>query len=82
MSDLEKILSTITTSEFMTQLDSIVAEKKVSYMDAVLLFCEKTGVEIETAASIIRSSPKLKYKIQEDAEQLNYLPKTRRIIDD
>jgi hypothetical protein len=80
MDEVEKALSTITTSEFITQIESIVATKKISYMDAVILFCEQSGIEIETAASIIKSCVKLKSKIQDDAEQLNFLPKTRKLI--
>jgi len=80
MTEIEKLLPTISTSDFIAEIDRIVTTKKVTYMEAVILFCEHTGVEIETAASIIKSSVKLKAKIQDDAEQLNFLPKTRKLI--
>lgn len=82
MHNIEKEIFTLTASELIVKIESIVQEKRITYMDAVLLFCETTGIEIESVASIIKSSPKLKVRIQEDAEQLNYLPKTRRIFND
>lgn len=82
MNNIEKEIFTLTASELIVKIENIVQEKKITYMDAVLLFCESTGIEIESVASIIKSSPKLKVRIQEDAEQLNYLPKTRRIFND
>jgi len=48
-------------------------------MDAVLLYADQNGLEIETVASIIRNSTKIKSKIQVQAEELNFLPKTSRL---
>ena len=75
-------LAVMSAGEFMIEIEKLVVSKKLTYMDAVLHFCEITGLEVETAASIIKSSAKMKAKIQEDAEQLNYLPKTRKLIDE
>jgi Phage late-transcription coactivator len=68
-----------TPSEFMIEIDILATEKRISYLDAVILYCEQNQIEIETAASLIRGSTKMKSKIQDDAEELNYLPKTRRL---
>lgn len=51
----------------------------MEYIDAVMYFCEKNGVDIETAASLIKSNAKLKASIQVEAENLNYLPKTKQL---
>lgn len=73
-------LAVMSASEFMVEIEKLVETKQLTYMDAVIYFCETTGLEIESAASIIKSSIKLKAKIQQDAEQLNYLPKTRKLM--
>ena len=73
-------LAVMSAAEFMIEIEKLVKDKQLTYMEAVLHFCETTGLEIESAASIIKSSAKLKAKIQEDAEQLNYLPKTRKLF--
>jgi hypothetical protein len=60
--------------EFASTIEDVVYMKDVSYMDAVLMYCEDNEVEFEVAASLI--SDNLKSKIQFEAESLNFLPKS------
>jgi hypothetical protein len=48
--------------------------KDVSYMDAILEYCDSNGVEVEVAASLI--DDKIKHQIQLEAESLHFLPKS------
>lgn len=68
-----------TPTDFMIEVDKIAEDHRLTYIDAVIYYCEKTGIEIETAAALIKSSAKMKAKIQLDAEEQNFLPKTRRL---
>ena len=43
-------------------------------MDAIVMHCESTGLEIELAAKLVSGA--LKSKIQLEAEELNFLPKS------
>jgi len=70
-------LQTQTPKEFFVKIQEIVADTKMSYMDAVLFYCESNSMEPETAGSLING--KLKQKIREEAENLNFLPKTARL---
>jgi hypothetical protein len=79
MSDEFEIEGIKTPTDFMIEIDKIVQDKKVNYIDAVILFCEQKGMEVETAAALIKGSAKMKAKVQNDAEDLNYLPKTRKL---
>ena len=79
MSDVLEIEGIKTPTDFMIEIDKIVQDKKVNYIDAVILFCEQKGMEVETAAALIKGSAKMKAKVQNDAEDLNYLPKTRKL---
>lgn len=63
-------------TQFSLDIEKIVVEKDVSYLDAVVLYCEKTGFEIELAAKLISSS--LKKRIKNEAEDLNFLPKSSK----
>ena len=65
--------------DFQREIELIVKTKRVDYMEAVLLYCSVTGLEIETAGQLIKSSAKMKALIQEEAEQLNYLPKSAKL---
>jgi hypothetical protein len=72
-------LNFLSIVEFTKEIEKLVLEKKMEYIDAVMYFCEKNGVDIETAASLIKSNAKLKASIQVEAENLNYLPKTKQL---
>lgn len=61
-------------TSFSLTIEEIVWEKDISYMEAIILHCEKTGFEIELAAKLI--SGVLKSKIKIEAEELNFLPKS------
>ena len=52
---------------------------KVDYIDAVVFYCEKHNIEVETAASVIKSNPKFKLKLQCSAEDLNFMPKRAKL---
>ena len=59
---------------FSLSIETIVAKKNIPYMDAVIMFCEETGLEVELAAKMISGA--LKSKIQIEAEELHFLPKS------
>lgn len=75
----ENLTGLKTPTEFMSEIDKIVIEKRISYLDAVIFYCESNQIEIETAASLIKGSAKMKARIQDDAEELNFLPRTRKL---
>lgn len=61
-------------NKFAVEIESLVLEKDLNYLDAIIYHCEKTGMEIETASGLINES--LKKKIETVARQFNYLKKT------
>jgi hypothetical protein len=65
--------------EFVKEIEAYVKEHKLDYLDAVLHYCEKNALEIETVASMIKSSSKIKARIQQEAEDANYMPKTNKL---
>ena len=70
-------LQTQTAKEFFVKIEDIVTDTSMSYMDAVLYYCESNKMEPETAGGLING--KLKQRIREEAEVLNFLPKTARL---
>lgn len=60
-------------SEFPHEIEKIVHSKKISYMDATILWCEQNGFEVEFAGELIRRNAVLKSKIQLEAENLNFI---------
>lgn len=63
--------------QFSVLVEDIVSNSSISYMDAILLHCDTTGLEVDVAATLI--SPALKAKIREEAEDNNMLKKTSKL---
>jgi hypothetical protein len=66
------------SKEFSLEIEKIVQNKKgISYMDAVLKYCEENDIDPGTIATLI--SKPLKDKIEVEAQNLNFLPKTGKL---
>jgi len=66
------------SKEFSLKIEQIVKERKgISYMDAVLLYCEQNDIDPSTVAPLLTKI--LKDKIAIEAQNLNYLPKTGQL---
>jgi Phage late-transcription coactivator len=58
---------------FAQEVAYIMANKKVSLLDAALDWCDQRGLEPEYAASMIKKNRKMKKQLQEEAEKLKML---------
>ena len=70
-------MSLNTPKTFTLEIERIVREKEITHMDAVLWYCQKEGIEPETVGSLI--SKGLKEKIEANARELNFLPRTAQL---
>jgi hypothetical protein len=75
----EQINQLINVQDFLQKIETIAKEKRLDYMDAVLWYCSNSGLEIETAAELIRKNAKIKARIKQDAENNGYFPKTAKL---
>lgn len=66
----------LTPSKFALEIEKIVAEENINYIDAICHYCETNGVEIESVTKLI--SKPLKEKLKWDAIRLNFMKKTSR----
>lgn len=57
--------------KFAYAIDSMVANTDYTYLEAIIEYCKKTGLEVEVAASLINNS--LKSKIESQAMENNML---------
>lgn len=69
----------IDINDFLFEIEQIVTDKRIDYIDAVIIYCDRTGMEIETAAELIKKNAKIKAKLKTDAENVGYLPKTAKL---
>ena len=74
-----KVNSIKTPTEFITEIERIVAVANSTYLDAIHDYCYKTGMDPETAAGLIRGSIKIRSILFDEAQRLNLIPKTNKI---
>ena len=75
--DINKLLEDkfYCTRRFSEEIERIAKENKgIKYMDAIVMFCEKNNVDIESIPKLI--SKPLKEKLKCEAMELNLLKKT------
>ncbi len=61
---------------FALEIEKIVAEEKINYIDAIVHYCELNELDVESVTKLV--SKPLKEKLRWDATQLNFLKKTSR----
>ena len=67
------------SKEFSLKIESIVREKHISYMDAVVWFCEQNEIDTGTVSSMINKSLKEKIKIEAQEKNMVKFPKTGKL---
>ena len=77
MNKNNKELDIITPTKFSLLIEQMVQTKNISYMDACLEYCKEKEIEPNSIAWFVNKS--LKQKIQMEAEQLHFLPKTNSL---
>ena len=66
----------LTPQEFAMEIEKIVAENELNYIDAILDYCEKNNLEVESITKLI--SKPLKERLKWDATRLNFMKRTSR----
>lgn len=71
-----KINNVKSSAEFIMEIEELVWDKDIDYIEAIILYCEKHNLEVETVATIIKQNQVIKSKVQHEAENLNMVKKT------
>jgi hypothetical protein len=76
--ELEQVLEKkfLTPSKFAMEIETIVANENMNYIDAICYYCEINNLEIESVTKLV--SKPLKEKLKYDAQELNFMKKTSR----
>lgn len=70
----------LTKSEFSKLVEKNVLDKKMSYMEAVLMVCEDHGIDPEDVRKFV-SAP-IQEKIEGEAMRLNLIPRSNELFFD
>jgi len=66
----------LTPSKFALEIEKIVAEEKINYIDAIVHYCEINELEVDSVTKLV--SKPLKEKLKWDATRLNFMKRTSR----
>jgi len=66
----------LTPQKFAMEIEKIVANDELNYIDAILHYCEKNNLEVESITKLI--SKPLKERLKWDATRLNFMKRTSR----
>ena len=66
----------LTPQKFAMEIEKIVANDELNYIDAILHYCETNNLEVESITKLI--SKPLKERLKWDATRLNFMKRTSR----
>ena len=78
MDDINKALKDkfLCSARFAQDIEGVVSKDNMSYIDAIIFYCEKNAIELESVPKLL--SKPLKEKLKWEATELNFLKRTSR----
>lgn len=75
---VEPVVNTINEEKILKGIRHML-EAGIGPIEAIIEYSNRNGLEVELIGEIIKRSSALKYKVQEDAENMNLLEKTNKL---
>ena len=66
-----------TPKTFSLEIEKIAFQKRCTHLEAISIYCEQIGIEPVSTAKLLTKS--LKEKVEANAIDLNYLPKSAKL---
>ena len=66
----------MTGSKFSLEIENIVKDGSLNYIEAIVMYCEEKSIEIEGVNKLINKP--LKEKLKYEAQKLNFIKKGSR----
>ena len=66
----------MTAAKFSLEVEKIVKDSELNYIEAIVMFCEERNIEIENVNKLINKP--LKEKLKYEAQCLNFIKKGSR----
>ena len=78
MGDINKALKEkfLCSAQFAQDIEAIVKDDNLGYIDAIVDYCEKNAIDVESVPKLI--SKPLKEKLKWEATERNFLKRTSR----
>lgn len=65
--------------EFLSEIHAIAKKTDSNYIDAIVHYAERHGIEIESLAELVRKNPNLRSRVQDEAEDLYMMERTAKL---
>ena len=66
----------MTAAKFSLEVEKIVKDSELNYIEAIVMFCEEKNIEIENVGKLINKP--LKEQLKYEAQRLNFIKKGSR----
>ena len=63
--------------QFSKEVEELVKEAQMPYMDAIIICADKKGLEMETAARLCNKN--IKERLEIEAQELHFIPKPEQL---
>lgn len=67
----------INTNEFISDVEILHETLSLSYMEAIVYWCEARGLDVESISHIVKKNRVLKSRLKQEAEDLNFLKRKK-----
>jgi uncharacterized LabA/DUF88 family protein len=74
-----QLSSVKTPIEFSREIEKIITEHRIEYLDAIMLYVEKNNIDVEVVASLVKYNSVMKSKLEDECQKLNLLEKTSKL---
>lgn len=58
------MINVLTTSKFSKIIIELVETKEITYLDAIMDYCQKNNLEVESAAKLVNQKIKAQLKVE------------------
>ncbi len=65
------------TARFMRRIIELVRDEKLEYLDAIMKYCEETGIEVEYAATLVKRCTPIQQMLEAELIESRVLPSPR-----
>jgi hypothetical protein len=77
MKEIKTFMLPITREAFTTEVKSVLADKNIPVMDAIIDVCARHEIELEDVAPLIDA--RMKMELENEFREMNYLPKIAQL---
>lgn len=67
----------INTAEFINDVEILHETLSLTYMEAIIYWCEARGLDVEAVSQIVKKNRVLKSRLKTEAENLNFLKRKK-----